>query len=412
MDPVDFRRLWSTPTRLPGRTALLSLLAGAVLCTGGHAAAASFVLPGPARALKLRRDATWPATSRHAATPGTLDTPQERMLAPLFSFTGDEAERAQALAQFERIDDVIMGGMSKSQLVDGGAGGAAWKGLIRTDGGGFCGQRTRPFAKPLNLTGADGIYISCRLSSDEDSERRVWKLSLRTGEGRGEVVYQAPYKPSAATMQPVFVPFSDFVLVRGPIAVPDAPRVTNVSAIYQIGFTCSKFVIGPTMLGLEGFRNGTFQLDVAELGAYAVAQTIDSPLAAQPSPKMMPEKEVQQNRPLLLKLLLPVLGLVFSEAGRRRRRAAGLLRGRGASRLDLVRLGWNSKRNLFGRSFLASALQTAGQGVSAVAGGILSLLYKVTLSPIVRLVFRRQARKQEDAVRKKRAEEEAENPPS
>merc|ERR1719271_300354 len=44
------------------------------------------------------------------------------------------------LDAWERIDDVIMGGVSSSQLVaDGDA--VSFEGTLREEGGGFCGQR-------------------------------------------------------------------------------------------------------------------------------------------------------------------------------------------------------------------------------------------------------------------------------
>ena len=62
----------------------------------------------------------------------------EKERTPVFNF--DAAPEATA-ALWERIDDVVMGGVSSSKIVVG-EGGAEWKGIVRTDGGGFCGTRT------------------------------------------------------------------------------------------------------------------------------------------------------------------------------------------------------------------------------------------------------------------------------
>jgi len=317
--------------------------------------------------------------------------------APLYKFSGDSATLEESLSKFERIDDVIMGGVSKSQLGTGSSL-ASWRGLVRTEGGGFCGQRTKPFVTPLNLTGADGLYIKCRLASDSDAERRVWKLTLRTDEGRGEVVYQASYVPPVGPEpEPVNVPFSDFVLVRGPVAIPGAPKVSNVSAIYQLGMTVSKFVLGPQMTELENFRNGTFQLDISELGVYTEHPT-EVPLADSfggSAPAALSEREAQAQRPWLLRMLiLPLFGLVFSESKRRRSRAAKLLTERGASKLDLVRMGWRFKRQLRGQGPLRSAIQTLGEVLLGIFGTLMGLLLAVTVFPIFRLLARRRMRKQ------------------
>ena len=62
----------------------------------------------------------------------------ERERTPVFNF---DAEPEATAALWERIDDVVMGGVSSSKIVVGDAG-AEWKGIVRTDGGGFCGTRT------------------------------------------------------------------------------------------------------------------------------------------------------------------------------------------------------------------------------------------------------------------------------
>ncbi|CAE7326763.1 unnamed protein product [Symbiodinium pilosum] len=74
---------------------------------------------------------------------------------PLFRFSDSGCA---ALDQFERIDDVIMGGVSKSSLSPD-SNGAAWRGLVRTEGGGFCGQRTRPKPFHVQLRGCSFMHI-------------------------------------------------------------------------------------------------------------------------------------------------------------------------------------------------------------------------------------------------------------
>ena len=87
-----------------------------------------------------------------------------------------------------------MGGVSSSKIV-ATAGGAEWRGIVRTDGGGFCGTRTATLEEPLDLSAYDGIYIDAALVSDEDVARRAWKCAIRTGASRGEVVHSAEWTP-------------------------------------------------------------------------------------------------------------------------------------------------------------------------------------------------------------------------
>jgi hypothetical protein len=55
---------------------------------------------------------------------------------------GSEAD----LAQWERLDDVIMGGQSSSSLKATGEGAAEFSGDLVIEGGGFCGARTKVWA--------------------------------------------------------------------------------------------------------------------------------------------------------------------------------------------------------------------------------------------------------------------------
>ena len=88
-------------------------------------AATAFVAPNTV----LRR--TPPLRSTTAAA-------YEKERTPVFNF--DAAPEATA-ALWERIDDVVMGGVSSSKIVVSDKG-AEWRGIVRTDGGGFCGTRT------------------------------------------------------------------------------------------------------------------------------------------------------------------------------------------------------------------------------------------------------------------------------
>ena len=143
----------------------------------------------------------------------------EKERTPVFNF--DAAPEATA-ALWERIDDVVMGGVSSSKIVVGD-GGAEWRGIVRTDGGGFCGTRTAALdaldicLMALDLSKADGVYVDAILTSDADVARRAWKLTLRTAASRSEIVYSAEWAPRGpdGVGGPTFVPFSDFS-PRGP----------------------------------------------------------------------------------------------------------------------------------------------------------------------------------------------------
>ena len=99
-------------------------------------------------------------TLLHALPPVPRTPPVSSALSPLYNFESDAA--SEALTAWERIDDVIMGGVSSSRLTlppDGGY--ALFEGRLRSEGGGFCGQRMRLLAEPLDLSSADGMFIDC-----------------------------------------------------------------------------------------------------------------------------------------------------------------------------------------------------------------------------------------------------------
>jgi hypothetical protein len=156
---------------------------------------------------------------------GSTTAAYEKERTPVFNF--DAAPEATA-ALWERIDDVVMGGVSSSKIVVNDKG-AEWRGIVRTDGGGFCGTRTAALDAPLDLSKADGVYVDAILTSDADVARRAWKLTLRTAASRSEIVYSAEWAPRGpdGVGGPTFVPFSDFKLVRGPRIVEGCVEINQ-----------------------------------------------------------------------------------------------------------------------------------------------------------------------------------------
>ena len=142
---------------------------------------------------------------------------------PIFSFQ-DASSRDVALAQFERIDDVIMGGVSSSALGAPRAVAdpfAVWRGTVRVDGGGFCGVRTRPLAAPLDLREFAGLFVRARLASDGEPGRRAWKATLRTRNDRGEVrASHLTVAASSALPPPPFVFRLLLLLLRSSLSRP------------------------------------------------------------------------------------------------------------------------------------------------------------------------------------------------
>ncbi len=307
---------------------------------------------------------------------------------------------------WERIDDVIMGGVSSSRLVlaTDQAGGAIFEGRLREQGGGFCGQRMKLLSEPLDLSSASGLYLDLDARS-VGIGTRVLKVAVRTRQDRGEVVYQQAFKPAARGREVIELPFDNFRLVRGPRLVPGVPPLspTQANETYQISLVVSKFEVSETGAPLPSFREGPFALRLFELGTYtevadesaaaaaaaasattadaadASAGTAPTPAPAVAMPRALSEAEQAAAAPPLVRLLRPVVGILFGESVRRRRAATLLLQARGTSALGRFRLAWAW------RAACAGGALSAARTTSAIA---LRDAAALALSVPVRLLFR------------------------
>ena len=240
-------------------------------------------------------------------------------------------------------------------------------------------MRTLPFkTSPLNATNQDGVYLDCRLASDDEADRRIWKMTVRTDSSRGEMVYQAQFDLKQAMVDAkenqkdscddgnvwarVMVPFDSFQLVRGPRLIPDGPKLDVSGGIYQIGMTLSKFKIAMNTTELENFRPGYFDLHIQRIGFYNDKDTGSKDSYAKRThviPDTLSKKEAEGKRPLLLKMLLPIAKLLFSEEANRRISAMNILREkRNMSRAKAILYGIKLRRNAMG--LMPSIAKTLG----------------------------------------------------
>ena len=222
--------------------------------------------------------------------------------------------------------------------------------------GGFCGMRTLPFREALDVGDSDGIFLDLRLASDDEPDRRVWKASVRTDStSRGEMVYQAEYRMPATSSTTGFgrvrIPFSDFVFVRGPRVVPDAPPLDTSGGIFQVGMTLSKFQINANTTTMEDFRDGFFDVNIRSIGFYTdgAADGAEGSADSSVSVEILSKKEIQKKKPVLLKVLLPLSKLFFSEQSNRRKVALKKLQqNRGISRIQAIKWGIKTKASAYG----------------------------------------------------------------
>ncbi|OEU18222.1 hypothetical protein FRACYDRAFT_236493 [Fragilariopsis cylindrus CCMP1102] len=350
--------------------------------------------------------------SKRSTTSTTTSTKTTNEV-PIFDFTtntnSEETRSSKSdVLKFDRIDDAIMGGISTSQLrqvvikkddnknlVDDGSGNnyASWSGVCRLDGGGFCGTRTLPFkdGRPLVVQNQNGFYLKLRLDSDNEPERRVWKMTTRTQNIQtSEQVYQSSFvipkrrveketeaekenedKTTTTTVDELessaaMMDLSNLIIpnIRGPRIVENGPPLDVSNGIYQIGLSLSKFQIQKNVTQLDNFRDGYFNLHIKEIGVYnannanneqmdaandngtktTATATATTGAANLLTTQTLTKEEAKNKRPLLLKILSPIATLFFNEKRNRRKSATKILRDkRGFSRMQIVKFGFQRK---------------------------------------------------------------------
>lgn len=347
--------------------------------------------------------------SFHAVTPFKSLIRSGKILPPLnahretvvFDFS-NPSHKEKSISSFERIDDAIMGGISLSALKDVPSKPyASWSGICRTDGGGFCGMRTLPFLQPLNATGYDGVWMDCILASDEEPEKRVWKMTLRTDSSRGEQVFQSEFdlahamknrNTNSSPMARVQIPFESFQMVRGPRLVPDGPKLNTTGGIFQVGMTLSKFKMAQNTTVLENFRAGYFDLHISQIGFYATKKTDDVAIATITtestivSVETLSKTEAERKRPKILRfVVLPIAKLLFSEKANRRKSAMNILREkRNMSRIRAILFGIQSRRKSIG--ILPSIAKSASIIGIDITRGVVKQSLKIALLYPLRFV--------------------------
>jgi len=286
---------------------------------------------------------------------------------------------------------------------------------------------------------ADGLYVKCRLASDNEPNRRIWKMTIRTDSSRGELVYQSQFDiPKSKSFQSpwdkkvqvqvpvpnqdqnqdeqeqehveqewqtVYVPFASFQQVRGPRIVPNGGEPLDLSkGIYQIGMTMSKFQMNLNTTELDNFRAGYFDLHIQQIGLYynqnqnqnvkETNETADTDTNTnintntakeqeqQTSIQTLTKEEMLRKRPILLKVLLSMSKLFFSEQANRRKSAMNILRQkRNMTRIQAIQFGLRSRSQSMG--LLKSMGKTASiLGIDALRAVLKNVLKVVLIYPL------------------------------
>ncbi len=157
------------------------------------------------------------------------------------------------------LDDVVMGGMSRSELVFDPTG-ARFEGRVTTaNNGGFASVRTRNLVPPLDLRGHTGLTLRVR------GDGKRYKLLLRDQTSWDSLAYGAQFDTQPATWITVKIPFAGLVPVFRAKTVPSAPPI-DLGQVVSLQLMLSKFAydgqLNPT------FQPGDFRLQISTIGTY------------------------------------------------------------------------------------------------------------------------------------------------
>lgn len=141
------------------------------------------------------------------------------------------------------IDDVVMGGVSRSTLQPYSRGIARFGGVVALEhGGGFASVRTTP--RKWQTAGAHAFVLRCR------GDGRQYKFTARTDDGFDGVQYQARFQPTRGEWTEATLPVASFVASFRGRPVPGAQPL-DPAQVRQLGLMVSDQQAGPFELLLE-----------------------------------------------------------------------------------------------------------------------------------------------------------------
>ena len=189
---------------------------------------------------------------------------------PLFD-AGKNKEMASPIGELGALDDVVMGGASRSgfQIVEG-AGVFSGK-ITDANNGGFASVRSRNCDPPLDLSRSD--YLALRVKGDG----RRYKLILRTDPGWDSLTYCASFdtKKSSDDFETVKIPWSSFRPVFRAKSATGAPPL-DTSRIVSLQLMLSKFEYDGALNPTHTPGTFNFELRVSKIVALAAKSSSNS----------------------------------------------------------------------------------------------------------------------------------------
>jgi hypothetical protein len=159
----------------------------------------------------------------------------------MFDFTAPDV-----VAQWRSIDDLVMGGKSRSRLSWSDEGRMVFAGtLCGEPGSGFASIRSD--AGRFDLDGYRGLMVRVK------GDGRRYKLSLRCDADVDAIVYQSAFDTVADRRQTIRLPWSSFVASHHGRVIDSAPAL-NPARIRSFGFVVADKQVGAFRLEIAGIE--------------------------------------------------------------------------------------------------------------------------------------------------------------
>lgn len=140
------------------------------------------------------------------------------LVALLMASTLIDFDDAADVALWRAVDDIVMGGVSRSTFRQAQPGVASFSGNVSLENfGGFASVRTPP--RDWDTAGATAFLLRVR------GDGHAYKFTIRTGDGFDGIQYQARFTAPAETWTDVRLPVRDFVATFRGRKVPFAPSL-------------------------------------------------------------------------------------------------------------------------------------------------------------------------------------------
>lgn len=174
---------------------------------------------------------------------------------PLFDFTQYSSNLKEV---WGALDDVVMGGVSESNIRFKDAIAEFSGNVSIANSGGFASVRTRNFEPAIDLSSYDGIAL--RVKGDGNR----YKFMLRTESRWDGVAHCHSFDTVAETWITVRIPFTEFIPVLRAKTVSNTPLDPRYVNAFQL--MLSKFEYDGALN--PHFQPGSFQLQIESIGGY------------------------------------------------------------------------------------------------------------------------------------------------